>query len=726
LDENYRIDELSEDDNIFTLQFYVTSSRIRTLFTYELENSVRDSLLIINPSEKSFTDSIEIEMASNPDYMNSSFFYLKMDSVFTTLNFPNEYLNKRIWLRGKIRGDDFIGFNESIFTGVPSKYMINDFLSLTNSNLNHLGFNDDIITIDTNKTDFRIISAGFNDGKTAVIEKNGENFVPGGNTRGHHVCVFKDSSYQFLEYRKFDVYNNPANRAAYAAFLDSLSSDVILLIAISDEGSVDNTLKIKLREFGSIYIDQLVFRSSWAFIGKRGAIPGSMPEAYSKPYEGRVEIDTLIQKYFNSGSLTTSLIGPSSKWESLAISQFLPPNTKINFQPIGIKFDGTTDTLSLLTLQNEVADLSHIDAKIYQKLKLLISMNTNNQSQSPSISSIGVNYKGLSELAINYQVVGVDKDTIPAGGSVILTFWVYNVGEANADSFNVKVDVINENNSSSTIFNQIVSSLAANDRRKFDINYQPAIDNDSEKRFVINIDSENKVTEYFEDNNFFTESFYIQSDEIPPAVKITFDDMEVINGDFVSNKPTIKISLSDESPIPIVDTTAVKIYLNEEPVYYGANQDKLSYTINSSNPKFVAEYKPDLADGDYLLRVVGKDPNGNTADSASSEVYFVVSSETKLLQVYNYPNPFANETYFTFRLSQIPEEVKIRIYTIAGRLIKEITRQSSELNYDLNKIYWDGKDEDRDVIANGTYLYKMIMKDEGKVESVTQKLVIMK
>ncbi|MCK7528256.1 MAG: T9SS type A sorting domain-containing protein [Ignavibacteriales bacterium] len=202
--------------------------------------------------------------------------------------------------------------------------------------------------------------------------------------------------------------------------------------------------------------------------------------------------------------------------------------------------------------------------------------------------------------------------------------------------------------------------------------------------------------------------------------------MEVIDGDFVSKNPTIKISLSDESPIPIVDTTAVKIYLNEEPVYYGANQDKLSYTINSSNPKFVAEYKPDLADGDYLLRVVAKDPNGNAADSASSEVYFVVSSETKLLQVYNYPNPFANETYFTFRLSQIPEEVKIRIYTIAGRLIKEISRQSSELNYDLNKIYWDGKDEDGDVIANGTYLYKMIMKDEGKVESVTQKLVIIK
>jgi hypothetical protein len=340
---------------------------------------------------------------------------------------------------------------------------------------------------------------------------------------------------------------------------------------------------------------------------------------------------------------------------------------------------------------------------------------------SPELSSFGVEYIGLSELGTNFQVVGLDNDTIAAGGNINLIFWVYNVGEANADSFNVKVDVINSNNLIDTSYSYFISSLPAESRRRFDINYQTSGAR-NENRFVISIDSENKVNEYFEDNNFFTKSFYIKDDVIPPAVQITFDEIEVVNGDFVSNKPNIRISLSDESPVPIVDTTALKIYLNEEPVYYGANPLTLNYTINPTNPKFIAEYKPELEDGEYLLRVVAKDPNGNTADSASSEVYFVVSSETKLHQVYNYPNPFANETYFTFRLSQIPEEVKIRIYTIAGRMIKEIVRKSSELNYDLNKIYWDGKDEDGDVIANGTYLYKMIIKDADKVESVTQKL----
>jgi hypothetical protein len=170
----------------------------------------------------------------------------------------------------------------------------------------------------------------------------------------------------------------------------------------------------------------------------------------------------------------------------------------------------------------------------------------------------------------------------------------------------------------------------------------------------------------------------------------------------------------------------VKIYLNEEPIYFAPNSSILSYQINSSNPKFVAEYKPQLSDGEYLLRVVAKDIGGNLADSSSSQVLFVVSSETKLMQVYNYPNPFSNETFFTFRLTQIPEEMRIKIFTIAGRLIKEILIPSSLLKYDFNKIYWDGKDEDGDLIANGTYLYKVILKSTEKTESTIQKLVIVR
>ncbi len=261
-----------------------------------------------------------------------------------------------------------------------------------------------------------------------------------------------------------------------------------------------------------------------------------------------------------------------------------------------------------------------------------------------------------------------------------------------------------------------ISKLSFNHKTFFDINYiiQDFI---SEGDVIISVDKENKIAEYYEDNNFFNIPINIISDVTPPAIKITFDDAEVVNGDYVSGKPNIKIHLTDNSPVPITDPSLVKVYLNLEEV---PSQDLIDSTFSEDKDIF---YKPNLEDGSYLLTVIAKD-NSNNADS--SEVYFEVSSATKLLQVYNYPNPFTDETEFTFRLSQIPDEVRIKIFTVSGRLIKELAVKSSQLIYDLNKIHWDGKDEDGDIIANGTYFYKVIMKNNDKVESVTQKLVILK
>ncbi|MFO7445142.1 MAG: T9SS type A sorting domain-containing protein, partial [Ignavibacteriaceae bacterium] len=127
-------------------------------------------------------------------------------------------------------------------------------------------------------------------------------------------------------------------------------------------------------------------------------------------------------------------------------------------------------------------------------------------------------------------------------------------------------------------------------------------------------------------------------------------------------------------------------------------------------------------DGEHLLRVFGKTILGNMEDNAGYERLFTVSNEMDILNVYNYPNPFTERTDFTFRLTQIPDELKIKIYTIAGRLIREIIKPQAELRFDFNTIAWDGKDEDGDQIANGVYLYKIIMKKGGETKDVIQKL----
>ncbi|HRI47074.1 MAG TPA: FlgD immunoglobulin-like domain containing protein, partial [Ignavibacteriaceae bacterium] len=99
-----------------------------------------------------------------------------------------------------------------------------------------------------------------------------------------------------------------------------------------------------------------------------------------------------------------------------------------------------------------------------------------------------------------------------------------------------------------------------------------------------------------------------------------------------------------------------------------------------------------------------------------------VYNDLKIAQVYNYPNPFTETTNFTFKLTQVPDEVVIKVYTIAGRLIREIKKNSSELNADFNFIQWDGRDQDGDKIANGVYLYKVIARLGDKTEHITEKL----
>ncbi|MEJ2195930.1 MAG: FlgD immunoglobulin-like domain containing protein, partial [Ignavibacteriaceae bacterium] len=140
----------------------------------------------------------------------------------------------------------------------------------------------------------------------------------------------------------------------------------------------------------------------------------------------------------------------------------------------------------------------------------------------------------------------------------------------------------------------------------------------------------------------------------------------------------------------------------------------------------VVTYTPDLPDGEYVLKVFGQNTLGNMVDSTGVEKHFIVSDELKLLNVYNYPNPTSGETYFTFKLTQIPDELNIKIYTVAGRLIKEISIPGSDLNFDFNKVYWDGRDEDGDNLANGVYLYKVVVTSGDNTEDVIQKLAIVR
>ncbi len=95
---------------------------------------------------------------------------------------------------------------------------------------------------------------------------------------------------------------------------------------------------------------------------------------------------------------------------------------------------------------------------------------------------------------------------------------------------------------------------------------------------------------------------------------------------------------------------------------------------------------------------------------------------TKLLP--NYPNPFNPETWIPYQLSE-SEEISIRIYNAAGKVIRTVFSGHQESGYYLTRdraAHWDGRNDVGEAVANGVYIYELTTPSFKK----TRRMVILK
>ena len=72
---------------------------------------------------------------------------------------------------------------------------------------------------------------------------------------------------------------------------------------------------------------------------------------------------------------------------------------------------------------------------------------------------------------------------------------------------------------------------------------------------------------------------------------------------------------------------------------------------------------------------------------------------------------------FTLTGNEIPDEIKIQIMTISGRIVREITQDELgpvRIGNNISEFAWDGRDEYGDQLANGVYLYRVIVRINGQ------------
>ncbi len=212
---------------------------------------------------------------------------------------------------------------------------------------------------------------------------------------------------------------------------------------------------------------------------------------------------------------------------------------------------------------------------------------------------------------------------------------------------------------------------------------------------------------------------------------MTFDGVHILNRDIVASRPDIIIKLKDEARWMILDDTSLLTLQVRFPPQAGGglrryyfNNDTLRFTPagQAPNPDNTAmlNFKPFFnVDGEYEMIITGRDKSNNAAGAIEYRVLFNVINKPMISNMLNYPNPFTTSTAFVFTVtgSEVPQNIKIEIMTITGKIVREITKNELgplHIGRNITEFKWDGTDQYGQKLANGVYLYRVVTNLNGK------------
>lgn len=591
------------------------------------------------------------------------------------------------------------------------------------------------VTPSTGEMDTVMIPDSLIDLETATV-KNGKFLISSQGSKLYNLAVKNLQGKDVYALRVFESENNFALEREYIYPLLESYPDVW----IGGFFVVDDILYVG-ENYSSGFMS--AFRiSDGKYIGEWNTVPigSGLPKQFSSWYYDDTRDEVVAANYIRGSSLVKGIavfsgyyfdaqgkvasteVGPVRDWRNFSYD-IVGGSASATFTASLAGFNN--QTLKWDTLAVNVASpytLNQVDEAVYSKLKAFFTFTDSSLSSTNPIYLKKVAFEaatGLPEITISNNDFSFTPDSLMQGFDINIDLKVTNVGKVDSDSCTVQFYLGAANEPFYTTKIKIPADTFYT--VKHTINTSKMVFHNKVKA-VVTMDG----TEMFTFNNLGADSFYVARDTIKPDFKLTFDGKEIINGDIIANSPLIEITLTDNSPLPL-DTTRLSIVHNGKPIGFVKDSVHFSYTPYP-NSKLYVSWKPVFKEGKQTLEVFTKDASDIPYSSVAQKYQFFVFDKDAIERIYNYPNPFTDETWFTYELrgNTLPDEVKIKIFTIAGRLIKEIDIPSASMQIGLNKIYWDGRDADGDEIANGVYLYKLITKYKDKTKTTIEKIAKVK
>ncbi|MEO5650278.1 MAG: C25 family cysteine peptidase [Ginsengibacter sp.] len=430
------------------------------------------------------------------------------------------------------------------------------------------------------------------------------------------------------------------------------------------------------------------------------------------------------------GYITSPQFGPAVQWKEMHWrGTSLESNSADNatVQIIGIDNAGNGTVLFNVNKSQQDVDISSVSAVQYPYIQLKMR-NMDSVTLTPyQLSYWRLNYIPAPEGALTPNLFFSTKDTLDQGEILHFGIAFRNISIPAFDSLKVKLSVIDNNNVTHVLPLSKFKPLISGDTIlfKYDIDTKPY---PGANTLFLDFNPDNDQPEEYHYNNFLYKNFYVKPDNYNPLLDVTFDGVHIMNRDIVSARPHILIKVKDESKFLILNDTSlfrVQIrYPDGSLKTYHFDNDTMRFTapdMSKGDNTATIDFSPQLGgdDDEYELIVSGKDVIGNPAGALDYHINFRVISKPMISDLLNYPNPFTTSTAFVFTVtgSVVPQNIRIQILTVTGKVIREIIKDELgplRIGRNITEFKWDGTDMYGQKVANGVYLYRVLTNLNGK------------
>ncbi|MCB9263249.1 MAG: hypothetical protein H6607_12820 [Flavobacteriales bacterium] len=495
----------------------------------------------------------------------------------------------------------------------------------------------------------------------------------------------------------------------------------------------EDSIFIELERFGIYNLRTIKESEPFALFGTKGK-PENALEKYgdysntiNPPINQNYQVVWPLKIKVPKGQITTEKIGPSSSWSSveLAWKKADSDEDTFNYAVIGIdelnKENILFDKISTMTF-----DISSIDSKKYPFIKLKFTLSDSLEYTPLNIDRWTVYYTGVTEGVIALDEKDeISADTIQRGGQLWFDTRFKNISAVNFDTCKALVKLVHKSGYSIDIDTLNLDSILPGKSIALADTLE-SLDLAGEYQLFVTANYNQRVLEDNYTNNLYYKRFFVETDNKNPLLDVTFDAIHILNRDLVSANTLISISGKDENEYLFIDDPAlfnVKIKYPGEDSFRNILPNDPWYSFipaTSAGERATVNYQTNqLPDGIYTLSVKLEDKTGNGSQTPPYIIDFQVINKQTVTNLFPYPNPFTTCTKFVFTCtgSEIPEKVRINIYTISGRLVKQIDEYelgAIRIGNNLTEYCWDGTDDYGDRLANGVYLYKAEVFSDGK------------